>query len=156
MNRAAWFAFGGVAAGVLLGAALWQRSRPLSLPESRPLQFDVELARGDLSLGSDFGSNVALSPDGRRMVFVIRGSGGQLRLMTQGVGEATARDLPGTEGARVPFSSPNGHWVGFWADGKIKKTAVEGGSPVALADAPAFGGASWGRMTISSPRWAKR
>lgn len=44
----------------------------------------------------------------------------------------------------MPFSSPNGRWMGFWADGKIKKTAVDGGSPVALADAVDFGGASWG------------
>jgi serine/threonine-protein kinase len=143
-TRLAWFAIGAVAAGVVLGSARWLRDRALPA-ETRPLEFEVELARGDLALGSDFGSDVTVSPDGSRIVFVVRDRASQLHLVTRGVGESSARDLPGTEGARLPFSSPNGRWVGFWADGKIKKTAVDGGSPVALADAADFGGASWGQ-----------
>ena len=142
-SRLAWFATGAVAAGIVLGAALWLRD-PAPLPETSPLAFEVELARGDLALGSDFGSDVTIAPDGRLIVFVVRDGAGQLHLAARGVGQSIARDLPGTEGARVPFSSPNGRWVGFWADGKIKKTAVDGGSPVTLADAVDFGGASWG------------
>jgi hypothetical protein len=144
-NRLAWFSIGAVTAGVVLGSALWLRDRALP-PETRPLEFEVELARGDLNLGSDFGSDVTLSPDGSRIVFVVRDRAGQLHLVARGVGvgESTARVLPGTAGSRVPFWSPNGRWVSFWADGKIKKTAVDGGSPVVLADASAFGGASWG------------
>jgi serine/threonine-protein kinase len=89
---------------------------------------------------------VTLSPDGSRIVFVVRDRDGQLRLVTRRVkefGESTARDLPGTSGSRLPFWSPDGGWVGFWADGKIKKTAVDGGKPVVVADAADFGGASW-------------
>ena len=143
INRLVWFAIGGVAAGVVLGSALWVRGRARPEPETRPLEFEMELASGSLSLGSDFGTDVTLSPDGSRIVFVVRDRDGQLRLVTRGVGESTARDLPGTTGSRLPFSSPNGGWVGFWADGKIKKTAVDGGKPVVLADAADFSGASW-------------
>ena len=143
VTRLIWFAIGGVAAGVVLGSALWVRERARSEPEIRPFEFEVELASGSLSLGSDFGTDVTLSPDGSRIFFVVRDHDGQLRLVTRRIGESTARDLPGTTGSRLPFSSPNGGWVGFWADGKIKKTAVDGGVPVALADAADFGGASW-------------
>jgi hypothetical protein len=143
-TRLAWFAIGAVTAGVVLGSARWLRDGALPA-ETPPLEFEVELARGDLALGSDFGSDVTVSPDGSRIVFVVRNRDGQLHLVTRRVGESGARDLPGTEGARVPFPSPNGRWVGFWADGKIKKTALDGGAPVALADAADFGGASWAK-----------
>ena len=143
ITRLVWFAIGGVAAGVVLGSALWVRGRARPEPETRPLEFEMELASGSLSLGSDFGTDVTLSPDGSRIVFVVRDRDGQLRLVTRGIGESTARNLPGTTGSRLPFSSPNGGWVGFWADGKVKKTAVDGGKPVVLADAADFSGASW-------------
>ena len=52
--------------------------------------------------------------------------------------------MPGTEGAYAQFFSPDGQWVGFFAQGKLKKTRIEGGEPVALCDAPAARGGSWG------------
>jgi serine/threonine-protein kinase len=52
--------------------------------------------------------------------------------------------LAGTEGARGPFFSPDGRWLGFWADAKLKKIAAGGGAPVVLCDASDLLGASWG------------
>jgi serine/threonine-protein kinase len=40
--------------------------------------------------------------------------------------------------------SPDGRWIGFWADGKLKKIAADGGAPVVLCDAGDLLGASWG------------
>src|SRR2546428_1798279 len=42
-----------------------------------------------------------------------------------------------------PFFSPDGQWIGFWQNGRLKKVAVTGGAPLDLCDAPAFSGASW-------------
>ena len=53
-------------------------------------------------------------------------------------------ELPDTSGARAPFFSPDGAWVGFWAGGSLKKIAIDGGSPVILCDAVDLSGASWG------------
>src|SRR5262249_21758289 len=39
--------------------------------------------------------------------------------------------------------SPDARWLAFFADGKLKKVAVSGGSPLVLADAPIAGGGSW-------------
>ena len=55
-----------------------------------------------------------------------------------------AARLPGTDGGASPFFSPDGRWIGFFADGKLKKIAASGGSPSIVADAPAPGGAAWG------------
>ena len=58
--------------------------------------------------------------------------------------------MPGTEGAIGPFFSPDGQWVGFWADAKLKKISLSGGPATLICDAPDSGlaglwGASWGQ-----------
>ena len=55
-----------------------------------------------------------------------------------------ATPIPGTERATEPFFSPNGQWIGFWADDQLKKVSVAGGLPVTLCDTPALYAASWG------------
>src|SRR5262249_4767982 len=57
--------------------------------------------------------------------------------------QLAAAALPGTEGAASPFFSPDGKWLGFFADGKLKKISVTGGAAVTLCDAPNGRGASW-------------
>jgi Tol biopolymer transport system component len=154
-QRLGWFALGGVTVGVLLALAGGLRSRRSTAPLFAAFEFDIELARGELSLGSDFGCDLALSPDGTRLVYVVRGPDGQLRLAARELGRPTSVELPGTEGARIPFFSPDGRWVAFWALGKLKKTSVDGGSPVELAEAVDFGGGSWaedGQMIVALSR----
>jgi len=77
-------------------------------------------------------------------VFVSQGPNGTSRLFTRLLDQPKATQLTGTEGAYTPFFSPDEQWVGFFAQGKLKKTRVDGGDPVSLCDAPAGRGASWG------------
>src|SRR5439155_27156107 len=51
--------------------------------------------------------------------------------------------LLGTENSRDPFFSPDGQWVGFFADGKLKKISAQGGVPITLCDAGSATGANW-------------
>jgi serine/threonine-protein kinase len=51
--------------------------------------------------------------------------------------------LPGTDNALLPFFSPDGQWIGFFADEKLKKVATTGGAVVTLAAAPSARGGSW-------------
>jgi eukaryotic-like serine/threonine-protein kinase len=86
----------------------------------------------------------ALSPDGRAMVFVANSSGADPLIWMRSIDKVAARPLPGTEHAQLPFWSPDSRWVGFFAEGKLKKTPVAGGPVQVLADVEdAFGG-SWG------------
>ena len=54
-----------------------------------------------------------------------------------------ATPLAGTSGARQPFWSPDGHWIGFFAGGKLRKIAADGGPVAILADAPDAKGGAW-------------
>ena len=134
----------GVAA-VTFAVGLWLgRSRPPSDPVARPpAVFDVTLT-STTALGSEVGADVVISRDGARLAFISTGNDGVPRLRTRALKDANAAELPGTEGARGPFFSPDGRWIGFWAAHKIKKVAVNGGAPVTLCDATDLLGASWG------------
>jgi serine/threonine-protein kinase len=129
---------------VALAVALWAPwSQNPQGSEREPVELDLDLG-GDASLVSPIGAAVILSPDGGRLVFVSNGQDGKSRLFTRGLKQRKANVLAKTEGAYAPFFSPDGLWVGFFADGKLKKTRIDGGEPIALCDAPAGRGASWG------------
>jgi Tol biopolymer transport system component len=140
--------FNRLAAGALAvacagGIGIWVSQRFARPRESSLIQFDVELkTRG--AIGSEVGTDVILSPDGTRLVYVSLGLDGVTHLNTRRLDQSQTTELPGTEGARGPFLSPDGGWVGFEASGKLKKTPVEGGSPVVLCDSTNLVGASWG------------
>jgi serine/threonine-protein kinase len=108
-----------------------------------PAQFEVEL-KSDGELASDVGTTVVLSADGTRVVFVSRSADGRTHLNMRRLDRPEVIRLPGTDGARAPFLSFDGRWVGFWADGKLKKVALDGGTSVVLCEATDLLGASWG------------
>lgn len=59
------------------------------------------------------------------------------------IGSLKAKPITGTDGGYSPFLSPDDKWLGFWADGKVKRVPVEGGTPVTLCEADYFFGGSW-------------
>jgi serine/threonine-protein kinase len=138
-----WIAAAGVLAvvAIVLGTALW-RSAPRVI-EQPVVRLDLDLGP-DVPLGSTSGPAVIVSPDGTRLVFVSQGPDRVPHLFTRLLGQPKATLLAKTEGAYAPFFSPDGQWVGFFAQGKLKKTRIDGGEPISLCDAPAGRGASWG------------
>jgi tRNA A-37 threonylcarbamoyl transferase component Bud32 len=58
--------------------------------------------------------------------------------------QINAAPVAGTEGGINPFLSPDDRWIGFWADGKLKKVAISGGVPATLCDVALPFGADWG------------
>jgi serine/threonine-protein kinase len=108
------------------------------------MRLSVELDP-DVPLAKDGFQNVlAIAPDDRRLVFTTRGADGVTKLATRILDQDRSTVLSGTEHAEGPFFSPDGDWIGFFADGKLKKISVRGGTPVSLSDAPGSRGASWG------------
>ncbi len=122
---------------VALGTIAYRATRPAEL---KPL------IRLDANLGPNAvaGADVAISPDGTRIVYPIRGADGKPLLATRLLDQSAITPLPGTENGRGVFFSPDGQWIGFFADNKIKKVSLRGGAPVTLSDAVSFYGASWG------------
>jgi Tol biopolymer transport system component len=87
---------------------------------------------------------LAVSPDGQRVVYVARRAG-KIELYMRTLHDPEPKVLAGTEGAITPFFSPDGGWVGFFAQGKIKKVAVAGGAVLNVGEATLVArGGAWG------------
>jgi serine/threonine-protein kinase len=122
-----------------LAGALWFARRP---PERPLIRLGAELGP-DVIRGS--GLTAAISPDGTRLVF-ISGPAERPRLATRLLNESNMSLLAGTDGAAYPFFSPDGLWIGFFADQQLKKIPVQGGAPIPLCPAPTVArGATWGK-----------
>ena len=86
---------------------------------------------------------VTVSPDGRRLAFVASASEGRNLLWVRPLDALSAQQLAGTEGAFHPFWSPDSRFLGFFADGKLKKIDAAGGPPITLCEAPMGRGGTW-------------
>jgi serine/threonine-protein kinase len=86
---------------------------------------------------------VVLSPDGKILVFGAIWGGPQ-QLYARAMDRLSAIPISGTSGGYSPFFSPDGHWVGFGANGELRKVPLSGGPAVMLCKASALFGASWG------------
>jgi eukaryotic-like serine/threonine-protein kinase len=104
----------------------------------------VVLPPDDARFASDV-SGQAISPDGRQIVFVAMTSNGAQRLWLRALDSLTPRVLEGSDNAGAPFWSPDSRSIAFFADGKLKRLDLDGGSPQTLADAPFALGGSWGK-----------
>ena len=139
-RSAARFAAAMLAAGVLVAAGIAIGSRERTEPAT-----DIPLTRFEWTLpaGMTLDSPPVVSPDGLRIAFVALGESGPPRLMVRGLEELNATAIPGTEGAKQPFWSPQGDAIGFFARGKLMKVGLTGGAPIELADAPDGRGGTW-------------
>jgi serine/threonine-protein kinase len=117
------------------------RARPLAI-SPMPLSIDVGADVNLLVLGA-VGANLALSRAGDVLAFVGQDDNGAAQIYLRRWGQLNATPLGGTTGARSPFFSPDGRWVGFFAEGRLKKVSVTGGAPQELAQGTAFRGAAW-------------
>jgi len=134
------FGVGALLVAVLIGAlVLWNR-RPTPVEATRRLV--VSLPAGQQF--SATGQIMALSPDGKLLAYVAREDDSQ-QLFLRALDSFDVRAFPGTDGAGGPFFSPDSQWVAFFADGKLKKVSVAGGTPITLADANLTQpGGTWG------------
>src|SRR3984893_3755711 len=156
-----WIAEGGSQTGVAGGAPAWrtkwQRARLVLVAtffllavaggtawwkasdrRQRPMYFhtSVPFAANDL----------ALSPDGQILAMVAYSAqANNYVLWTYEIGGRQTNPLVGTQGASYPFWSPDGKFIGFFADGKLKKVDASGGRTQVLCDAPNGRGGAWNR-----------
>ncbi len=139
-----------VAAGVAVvlaaatGTGAWMM-RPAPPPRER-LRVSINLP-ATMRLDSQ-NTPLVFSPDGRTLAIAAAGVGGRPMLHVRGLDSRDAQPLAGTEGASYPFWSPDGRYLGFFADRKLKKIPATGGTVVSLCDVVDGRGASWGAQGV--------
>ncbi|MDH5283631.1 MAG: protein kinase, partial [Gemmatimonadota bacterium] len=126
-------------------AAAWGWLR--SPPEPPVIRYSIDLSTDQALTEGALGVNVAISPDGRRFVYLGRGERTP-QLWLRDRSRLDAVPLPGTDGAANPVFSPDGRHVAFSAGTafSVKVVAVDGGPPVTLAEGGSGGGGgiAWG------------
>jgi serine/threonine-protein kinase len=147
-GKMGWIAAGALAIAVaLLAVRVWTGPQPGDRPITR---FSMELTPAAALVGANghpFLTEIAFSPDGRTIVFASRTS--LLQLYKRRLDSREAVALSGTEGAQMPFFSPDGGWIGFQTNNSTKymleKVPLNGGPPVTICEVQGpITGASWG------------
>ena len=147
-ERLAWAAGLIAVASAAGGLTAIYLSKPVGDPPS--IRFSMAAAPGRSI--SPAGINVGLvSPDGGRVVLPVTPlAGGPVRLAIRALASdvESFQELQGTDGANSPFWEPNGRFVAFLADGKLKRINVAGGPTQTVCELSGLGGGTWNRDNV--------
>jgi len=136
-ERLAWSLAGAGLAAALLLAGFTVLNHPAA---PIPLRFFAPTPRGVV-----LGDTPKVSPDGRYVAYNASDSTGKSSIWLRPMGSLTAQPLPGTDGARRPFWSPDSRYLAFMMEGKLRKISVLGGPPQTICESQSSGDGSWGR-----------
>ncbi len=141
-----WPAIAAMLASLLVGGAsytFWPKAA--LVPESTVFQIPAPP-------GAQFAGDIAVSPNGRQIAIVVRDNNNRTSLWLRSLDSLEAQMLASPNEAQVqaPFWSPDGQWIAYVADGRLKRVPRTGGAPQVLCTIDAsFRGGSWGtRDTI--------
>jgi Tol biopolymer transport system component len=134
-EKLAW----GVAAAALLAAAALGFGFVRRAP-AKPRLVRFEVATPEQIIAVD---TPRISPDGRTLAFNATDAEGKTRIYVRALSDIAAQPLAGTEGTTRPFWSPDSRFLGFFADGKLKKIEVTGGPAQKICDAPTGADGTW-------------
>jgi Tol biopolymer transport system component len=142
-----WLAFAPWAIAVIAVAtagAVLISDRSNASRETRTVRFEIAPPLGGVfqPVGSQ-GVSTVIAPDGRTLAMVVS-TEGRRQLFVRSLDSTVIRALPGTDGATNPFWSPDSRWIGFFADAKMKKVEVTGGSPLSICSVRVAGSGAWG------------
>jgi serine/threonine protein kinase/Tol biopolymer transport system component len=140
---APWISASVALAMVLLGIWAW-RTRGVTSPPPAMSIFTIEPPAG-----TTFDLTHAISPDGRRIAFTTARSDGPRELWIRSLDSLVAQRISGSEDAAYPFWSPNGRFLAFFADRKLKKVELASGSVHIICDAGGgTAGGSWNQDDV--------
>jgi Tol biopolymer transport system component len=142
-----WGLFAAAALSAIVISAIALRPRPPLAP-GQAIRFNLPMP-GGISITAS-GNFVAVAPDGRQIALAAAKDGKPM-LWIHTLDAAAPKSLPDTERLGVPFWSPDGRYVGFFSDGKLKKVSADGGPPQTLSTAPEIingTGATWNQFGV--------
>jgi Tol biopolymer transport system component len=143
LSRFVPYALAALGLAALVGAVALVASRDRSTVRPPTIRFGVPPPEGGLFGGAQ---GPAISPNGELIVFPARGAGRErASLWVRSLSGLEARELAGTDGATLPFWSPDSGSIGFFADNQLKRIDSSGGAAQRLAESPIAGGGAWGK-----------
>ncbi len=143
-RKQAWMPW---AAAAVLALALASIAVRVLIRDGSPAhvtRFSVDAPAGTSLPAASQPYSPTISPDGTRLVFQIRRDN-RPHLAIRSLDALESQVVPGTEGGRWPFWSPDSRVIAFFADGKLKKVNVAGGPVQTICDAPSGMGGTWNR-----------
>jgi Tol biopolymer transport system component len=137
-RKSAWLPW---AAAILLGAAGLATGRRLHrAPEAEVVRASIDLPQLQLEPTN---ASIALSPDGATLALAATGADGKRLIWVRQMDGFGVQPLAGTDDAMMPFWSPDGRSIGFFADRKLKRVPAAGGVVQTICEATDGRGASW-------------
>jgi eukaryotic-like serine/threonine-protein kinase len=133
-ERLAWLISCALLVALMAGAIWWRNSKPpeQTMHFSAPFPFPAR--------------DIAIAPNGHSIALVAYLESARKNVIwIYELGSEDAKSLADTEGATYPFWSPDGRSLAFFAEGKLKKLDVSGGSAQVLCDAPSGRGGTWNK-----------
>ena len=141
-RRTAVIAIVTLAGLVIVSVLLWLRHYPP--PQQNAVRLSLGLPQG-VTLQRNWHpfEEMALSPDGEMVAFSATDASGQSSLWIRPLSSTEARKMVQTQGALLPFWSPDSQFVGFWASGKLKKIRRSGGLPEVICSVAEIAQGAW-------------
>ena len=137
MTVVPWIVAGVLAAALIGAIVIWAPWTPE--PPAQVMSFSFQPPSAQPLGSAAVDRLVAISPLGTHVAYI----NGQGQLMVRAIDRLEAVPMAGIDGARSPFFSPDGKWVGFFQSQVLKKVAISGGPAVPICTAGAPRGASW-------------
>ena len=142
-TRTMWIIAGAISGLLVGGAAVKLTDRQPSVVSSPGARFELTMAADEPLATASAGTNVAISPDGARIVYTST-RGGDPELVIRRLDELESTPIPGSADGMQPFFSPDGRELGFATFNELKRVSLAGGSIATICPVDAyFSGASW-------------
>jgi eukaryotic-like serine/threonine-protein kinase len=143
-RRTLWLAISAVLVCASLFAIIWLQSHS-KVQSNNTLRLSLGLPEG-VTLHRNWHpfEHIALSPDGQMLAFAATDASGSSFLWIRALSSSEAQRIAQTEGALLPFWSPDSQFVGFWAGAKLKKVQRSGGVPEVIYSVPEIAQGAWG------------
>jgi eukaryotic-like serine/threonine-protein kinase len=134
----------GVLGVVILSLIVWFRLRPTA-PSRNAVRLTLGLPEG-VTLHRNWHpfEHIAISPDGQMLAFAATDASGQSSLWIRPLSSSDAQRINRSEGALLPFWSPDSRFIGFWAGGKLKKVRPSDGVTEDIYSVPEIAQGAWG------------